>query len=482
MGGALGTLVAAWGTQAALNLLPEALPRSKEIHLDARVLLFTLAASLLAGILFGLVPAFKSAHSNIQGTLRQSGRGLTGARHRTQSAFVAVEMALAVVLLVAAGLMVRSIGKIWGVDPGFNPTNVTFFDFSTAQPLGATPDAIRQSYRQVHDAVAAIPGVEAVSLSGASTPMYTDSEVPFWVEGEAKPASQADMKVTLFFAVQPDYLNVMKIPLKRGRFITQSDVASSPVVTVIDEQFAKQAFGNQDPIGKRINFAILNISAEVVGIAGHQNQWGLDSDSTNAIQAQSYLALEQMPDSLLSAFDRGSDGLVRTSFAQSDLTPSISRALHAISSEAVVYDVQSMNGIIADTLATKRFAMTLLAIFAALAIVLSSIGIYGVISYIVGQRTHEIGIRMALGAERAAVISMVLRQAGKMAVFGLVAGLLIAAVLGRLMASMLFGVAFYDAATFGAVAAILLAVALLACWLPAHRASRTDPVVALRYE
>jgi len=482
MGGALGTLTAAWGTKAALKWLPEALPRSDEIHLDARVLMFTLGASVLAGILFGLVPAFKSARSNIQGTLRESGRGLTGARHRTQSAFVAMEMALAVVLLVAAGLMIRSIGKIWGVDPGFDPNHVVCFSFSTAQPLGATPDTIRQSYRQIHDAIAAVPGVESVSLSGGSTPLYTDSELPFWLEGEVKPASQADMKLALFFSIQPDYLKVMKIPLKRGRFLTQSDTSGAPFVTVIDERFAKQVFGNEDPIGKHINFAILNQTAEVVGIAGHQNQWGLDSDATSAIQAQCYFSIEQMPDSLLSAFDRGANGMVRTSYAQTDVAPSLSRAMQTVSSDSVVYDVESMNGIISDSLATKRFAMSLLAVFAVLAIVLSSIGIYGVISYIVGQRTHEIGIRMALGAERSTVVTMVLRQAGQMAAFGVVAGLLAAGLLGRLMASMLFGVSFYDALTFSTVAAILLAVALAACWIPARRASRVDPMVALRHE
>jgi predicted permease len=482
IGGALGTLLAAWGTKAALKLLPEALPRANEIDLDARVLLFTLGASVFAGILFGLVPAFKSPRSDIQGTLREGGRGLSSAHHRTQSAFVAMEMALAVVLLVAAGLMIRSLTKIWRVDPGFDPNNVAFFSFGTAQSLGATPDAIRQSYRQIHDAIAAVPGVESVSLSGASIPMETDSELPFWLEGEPKPTSQADMKMSLFFAIQPDYLKVMKIPLKRGRFITQSDTAGSPFVTVIDERFAKQYFGNHDPIGKHVNLGILDQIAEIVGIVGHQNEWGLDSDSTNAIQAQCYFSIEQMPDSLLSAFERGANGIVRTSYVQSDAAASLSRAVQTVSSDSVVYDVESMKGIISDSLATKRFAMALLGVFAVLAIVLSSIGIYGVISYIVGQRTHEIGIRMALGAERSTVVTMVLRQAGRMAVFGVVAGLLAAALLGRLMASMLFGVSFYDALTFSIVAAILLVVALAACWIPAHRASRVDPMVALRYE
>jgi predicted permease len=482
IGGALGTLLAAWGTQAALKVLPEALPRSSEIHLDARVLLFTLGASVLAGILFGLLPAFKSARTDIQGTLREGGRGLTGARHRAQGVFVAMEMALAVVLLVAAGLMIRSLSKIWRVDPGFDPINVVNFSFATAQSLGGTPDALRQSYRQIHDAIAAVPGVESVSLSGGSIAMETDSELPFWLEGEPKPTSQADMKIALFFITQPDYLKVMKIPLKRGRFLTDSDTSRSPFITVIDERFAKQYFGNQDPIGKHINFAILNESAEIVGIVGHQDEWGLDSEASNPIQGQCYFAFDQIPDSLISSFPRGADGMVRTSYAQTDIAASVSRAIHTVRSDSVVYGVESMNGIISDSLATKRFAMALLGVFAILAVVLSSIGIYGVISYMVGQRTHEIGIRMALGAERSTVVTMVLRQAGQMILFGVAAGLVAAALLGRLMASMLFGVSFYDALTFITVAAILLAVALAACWIPARRASRVDPIIALRYE
>jgi predicted permease len=482
IGGALGTLLAVWGTKAALKLLPEALPRASDIHLDARVLLFTLGASVLAGILFGLVPAFKSTRTDIQGTLREGGRGLTGARHRAQGVFVAMEMALAVMLLVAAGLMIRSLTKIWRVDPGFDPNNVTHFSFSTAQSLGDAPDAIRQSYRQIHDALAAVPGIEAVSLSGGSNTLQSDSELPFWLEGEPKPTSQADMKVALFYLIQPDYLKTMKIPLKRGRFLTPSDTARSPFVTVIDERFAKQFFGNQDPIGKHINFAIINQSAEVVGIVGHQDEWALDSEASNPIQAQCYFAMDQSPDSVVSFFARGADGVVRTSYAQTDVTAALSRAIHTVSSDSVVYGVETMNGVISDSLATKRFAMALLGVFAILAVVLSSIGIYGVISYMVGQRTHEIGIRMALGAERGTVVQMVLRQAGQMVLFGVVAGLLAAVLLGRLMASMLFGVNFYDVPTFVGVAVILLAVALAACWIPARRASRVDPIIALRYE
>jgi predicted permease len=482
IGGTLGTLLAAWGTKAAVRLLPEALPRAEEIHVDARVLLFTLCASIVVGVLFGLVPALRSSRNNLQSTLREGGRSVTGAHHRTQGALVAMEVALSVVLLVAAGLMIRSLTKIWQVDPGFDPNNVFFFNFGTAQPLGTTSDAVRQSYLQIHDAIASVPGIESVSLSGASTPMGGDSEIPFWLEGEPKPASQSEMKLSLFFAIQPDYLKVMKIPLKRGRFLTRSDTSNAAFVAVIDDRFAKQFFGNQDPIGRRINLSILNKTAEIVGLVGHQNEWGLDSDSTNAVQAQICFSIAQLPDSMMSAFDRGANGLVRTSYSKSDIAAALSRAVRTVSADSTVDGVEPMNGVIADSLATKRFAMALLGVFALLAIGLSSIGIYGVISYIVGQRTHEIGIRIALGAKRSEVVTMVLLQAGRMIVVGEVVGLVAAAALGWLMSSMIFGVSFYDALTFFTVSAALLGVALAACWIPAYRASRVDPMVALRYE
>src|SRR5271165_5033195 len=227
-GGVLGVFLASWGTKAALKLLPEALPRANEIHLDARVLLFALAASVLAGILFGLVPAFKSSATQIHDTLKESGRGGSGSRHRMQSIFVALEMALAVVLLVGAGLMIRSLSNLWSVDPGFDPRNVLTFNLASAQPFGDTPSAIRAAFRQLHDTIAAVPGVQAVSFNLGSQPMQGDSELAFWLEGEGKPASQADMKQTLLYITQQDHLKTFGIPLKRGRFLQDSDNENAP--------------------------------------------------------------------------------------------------------------------------------------------------------------------------------------------------------------------------------------------------------------
>jgi len=480
-GGCLGLLLASWGTQAALKVLPEALPRAQEIHLDGRVLLFTLGASLLAGILFGLSPALKNSHADVHETLKEAGRGSSGARHRLQGTFVVVEMALALVLLLGAGLMIRSLARLWLVNPGFDPNNVVAFDVSFPA-TGSSPTAIRALLRQVHDKLNAVPGITASSISGGAIPMWGDMELPFWIEGQPKPSSQSDMRVSLFYLVQADYLKVMKIPLMRGRFLSAQDDEHSPLVIVIDDRFAQLAFEGHDPIGKRVSFDILNITAEVVGMVGHVKQWGLDESPTAAIQAQCYFPMLQIPDRLIGMGAGGIRALVRTAGPPLAQTGSIRAALRQINGEMVVYHARTMDAIISESLGTRRFSMILLGIFAALALVMSCAGIYGVISYVVGQRTHEIGIRMALGADRRDVLWMILGDGAKMALLGVAIGLLAAFGLTRLMANMLFGVSTHDPLSFVAVAGLLILVALAACYTPARRAMRVDPMVALRYE
>jgi predicted permease len=481
-GGVLGLLIGAWGTKAAIKFLPDALPRAEEIHLDGRVLLFTLAASVLAGFLFGLIPALKISGTDVHEKLKEGGRGGSGTRHRTQGMIVAVEMALALVLLTGAGLMIRSMAKLWDTSPGFDPHNAMSFNLAASQPLGKTPDEIRATFRQLRDVIAAVPGVQAVALKVGSSPMEGDSDLPLWLDTEPKPTSQSEMKVSLFYATQPDYLKAMGIPLLRGRFLADSDSEKAPFVTVIDEQFAKRYFGDSDPIGRHLNFGILNATAEIVGIVGHIKQWGLDSDATATVQAQCYFPLAQVPDSLMSIISHGIRVVARTDQAMLGNMSPIGRAVGTVNSQIVVYGTETMDDVIAGSLAAKRFAMVLLGVFAALATVLSSVGIYGVISYIAGQRTHEIGVRIALGAERANVLRMMLTQAGKMALIGVAIGLIAASGLTRLMSSMLFGVSTQDPLTFLGVALLLTLVAMAACYVPARRATRIDPMVALRYE
>jgi len=479
-GGALGLLLASWGLQGALRALPEALPRAENIHLDGRVLLFALAASLLAGILFGMAPALRISRPDVHETLKEGGRGSSGARHGAQGVFVVAELALALVLLAGGGLMIRSLASLWAVDPGYEARNL--LTFSTSFPPLSSPESIRANWLRIHDALSALPGVEGVSITLGAQPMQGDSEVPFWLEGQPKPATTNEMKSTLFYLVQPDYLKAMRIPLERGRFLTPQDNQRAPLGTVIDQQFERLYFGGQNPVGKRVNFAILNTIAEVVGVVGHVKQWGLDEDSSSPIQAQCYFPLTQVPDRFLPLIGSRLAVVLRSAASPLAQVPAVRQALSQINGQMVMYDIETMDGIISDRLAARRFAMMLLGAFAALALVMACVGIYGVISYLTGQRTHEIGVRMALGARPRDVLRMVLREAVRLALVGVAVGLAAALALTRLMSRLLFGISAHDPITLAAVVGLLTIVTLAACYLPARRATRVDPLMALRYE
>jgi predicted permease len=481
-GGGLGLLLASWGTQAAIRLMPQALPGAQTVSIDSRVLLFTLAASVLSGIFFGLAPAVGISRASLQATLREGGRGSSGARHRLQGLFVAGEMAMALVLLIGAGLMIRSLAGLWSVNPGFNPHKVVTFAISCPMTAGTTTEAIRASMRQLQDTVSAVPGVEAASLSAGALPMGGDSEVPFWIEGQPKPTSDSDMKKSLFYVIEPDYLKAMGIALERGRFFSTADNEHSPFVIVIDEEFARLHFAGQNPVGQRVNLAIINKVAEIVGVAGHVKQWGLAEDVNSPVRAQFYMPISQVPDQFLPLLARGELFVVRTQGSPEIEMGAIRQAIGKISGEIVIYDTQTMDKIIGDSLAARRFSMILLGIFAALALVLSCVGIYGVISYLAGQRTHEIGIRMALGAERIDVLKLILGHGAMMALIGVAVGIAASLALTHLMAKLLFGVSAYDPLTFAAVTCLLVLVALAASYIPARRAMRVDPMVALRNE
>jgi predicted permease len=482
-GGALGLWLAAWGTQAALRTLPETLPRAQDVGLDGRVLIFTLFASIVAGVIFGLAPAVKTARPNLQETLKESGRGASGAKHRAQGVFVVIEMAMALILLIGAGLMIRSLVDLWSVNPGFNPRGVLTFAVSMSPSLGATAATSRSAIRELDETLRNVPGVDAVSSSGGSLPMTGDNEFPFWLEGQPKPANESEMSQSLFYLTGPDYLKAMGIPLHRGRYFTADDNEHSGLVMAIDESFARQFFPNEDPIGKHIHINILGTEPEIVGIVGHVKHWGLDTDgdAKHPIVAQAYMPFMQIPDKFWTGPPQ-TEVVLRTKGSPAALMPAIRQAVEKLNGENVIYETKPLEQIVAESLAARRFSMILLSVFAALALLLSSIGIYGVISYVVGQRTHEIGIRMALGAQRSDVLRLMLGEGMRMALIGVAIGVALALGLTHILVKMLFGVSATDPVTFASVAIVLSAVALAACYIPARRAMRVDPIVALRYE
>ena len=481
-GGVLGLVIAKWGTSAVLAALPVTLPRQDTVHLDVHVLLFMLGVSLVSGALFGLAPALKTIRPNIARTLQEGGRGASGARHRTQNVLVAVEMALSMILLIGAGLMIRSLTALWRSNPGFNPKNVLTFTVTLAPDQLGNPEKSRQTIRDVVAKFDSVPGIVGCSPVGGSIPMQGDSELPFWRDGQPKPKSESEMPMSLFYAGSPDYLKVMQIPLLRGRYINDSDDAHAPLEIVIDTEFAREFFPNEDPLGKRINIGLFNMSGEIVGVVGHVNHWGLADKGHKNLQSQMYISILQFPDQIFSLLAGGMQMLVRTAGPPEAFEGALREAARQLNSEDVVFRFQPLEEIVSNSIASQRFALVLFGIFAALALLLSSVGIYGVLSYISGQRTHEIGVRMALGAQQADVLRMVLTQGARVAAIGVGIGLAASFALTRLMTNIIFGVRANDPLTFTAFGVLLLGVALGACYVPARRATRVDPMVALRYE
>jgi predicted permease len=482
-GGGLGLLLAGWGTRAALAALPAALPRAESIGLDWGVLLFTLALSIAASIGFGLAPALRTSQPDLQPALKEGGRGGTGSRQRAQSALVVTEVAMALVLLAGAGLMIRSLEALLRADPGFDARRVVTFRVALPPtPQAAGDAAVQAAWRRLHERLASLPGVEAVSLSAGTRLLKSDDERLFWIAGRPRPASISEMSWTLFYAVEPEYFKAMGIRLLRGRLLAPQDDERAPHVVVIDESFAGRFFPNQDPIGKRIEFREFPGVARIVGIVGHVMQWGVDLDATYPMQEQLYYPLLQLPKPAQSGAALHLDAMVLAAGDPRALIGEIRRAAAGINPDEVVFGADTMEGVISQSLAARRFTMILLAVFAGLAVVLASVGIYGVLSYVVGQRTQELGIRMALGARRVEVLGQVLGQGARLALAGIALGLVAALGLTRLMTGLLIGVRPADPATFAAVAVLLCAVALAACYVPARRAMGIDPMVALRAE
>ncbi|MGA7930955.1 MAG: ABC transporter permease, partial [Candidatus Sulfotelmatobacter sp.] len=494
LGGGFGLILARWGTAAALVAVPETVPRAEEIGIDFPVLLFTILVSVLTGIMFGLLPAIRMSRTDISGSLKDSGRAISGPRTRMQSALVMGEMAMALVLLVGAGLMCRTLVQLWKVDPGFDPSNVSLFAVTPPPSLrNQSSDAIHAALRQISATLHSVPGVEAVSLHYGAVPMEYDNERGFLLEGQEPPTQRTEnIQQTLEYRVEPEYLKTMRIPLLRGRFLSDEDHENAARVVVIDASFAQRYFAGQDPIGKHIRIFEFDSNSNqrvlvplvIVGVVGHVNQWGLAEDASRPLQAQMYRPIMQNGAVDTKGLAQGFNVFVRskTPLAPEAFFESIRQKLLASDRDMIVYDNESEEEVVADSIASQRFSLILLGAFAGLALLLAGTGIYGVLSYLVGQRTREIGVRMALGAQRLDVLRMVLQDGARMTLAGTSIGIVAALGLTRLMASMLFDVKPTDPITFGLVAVVLCGIALLAGYVPARRAAKVDPMVALRYE
>ena len=479
LAGALGIFLAYLSLGTVVHTLPGTLPRTAEIALDGRVLLFTTALSLLAAVIFGLSPAIRTARVNLHEVLKEGARG-SGTRHRLQSAFVASEVALALVLLAGAGLMLRTLAALWRVHPGYNPSHAVTFSLALPSSPATTSAETRARLRAFDDAMRAIPAVQAVSVTLGSRPMIHDSSLPFWIEGRPKPATDNEMPQAMFYLVESGFEQAMGITLQRGRFIGAQDNETAPIVIAIDDAFARTHFPHENPIGKHVHLTQFNVEAEIVGVVGHIRQWGPAADAPGAIQAQFFYPFMQLPEKLMPMIAGGVAVVLRIEGDPTPVVQQVRLAVRRLDPRELIYAVQTMDDVLARSLAARRLSMVLLAAFAVLALLLSCVGIYGVVSYLIGRRTQEIGVRMALGAQRRDVLLLVLSQGAKMAAIGVFAGLSAAFALTRLISGLLFGVTPYDPLTFLAVAFLLMLVTILACYISARRAFRIDPATALR--
>jgi putative ABC transport system permease protein len=471
-GGLAGVLLAWLGLHALLALAPPSLPRVSEIHLDTGVLLFSLALSVLTGLVFGIAPAWLAARADVNEALKQGSRGSTegGARGRLRSALVVIEVVFALMLLGGAGLLARSFMQLAHVDPGFNPENATLLRLSLPQKKYAKPEQQNAFVDALLERVKVLPGVQAAGVTH-SMPLVSDYVLGFNIEG--RPAiAPSDLPNTNYYTVTPDYFKAMGIRLLRGRMFTPQDDAKAPRVAIINETMARQHFPNEDPIGKRINITNgPDTWREIVGIVGDIKQYGVDK----ATSAQSYEPFAQVPFSSVNV-------VVRTNGSPAALLGALRPAVYSVDKDQPIGAIRPLEEIMADSIARQRFAMTLLSVFSAVALVIAAIGIYGVMAYNVVQRTGEFGIRMALGAQRGDVLRLVLTQGGKLIGLGLVIGLAATLALSRAMGSMLFNTSAYDPLTLAKITLLLAAVALVACFFPANRATKVNPIEALRTE
>ncbi len=474
IGGTLGFFLALWGIDLLMAIVPGNLPQVDEVSIDGRVLSFTLVVSLATGIIFGLVPALQASKSDLTHSLKEGGRA-TGSqqRSRIRSALVIAEIALSLVLLVGAGLMVQTFQRLVNVDPGFKPDQLLTMDIALTRSKYPTPQSRAGFYETALERVRNVPGVEAAAgiyplpLGGA------EEGVGFGIENEP-PRQPGESRSAGPRWVTHDFFQTMGIPLREGRAFDRRDTADAPRVVIINEAFAERHFANENPLGKRIAFDATQGNAnwrEIIGIVGNVKHTNLEDEA----RPQLYIPHEQFPVPFLTF-------VVKTRTEPTSLANALRAQVLAVDQDQPITNIKTMDEWVGDALAQKRFNMFLFGVFALTALLLAAVGIYGVMAYSVNQRTHEIGIRRALGAQTGDVLRMVIRQGMLLALTGVGLGLMAAFALTRLLANLLYNVSASDLTTFFITSLILTGVALVACLVPARRAMRVDPMIALRYE
>jgi putative ABC transport system permease protein len=476
LGGTIGVLFAWWGTNLLIALKPQNLPRLDEIGVDLRVFGFTLAVSLLTGLIFGLLPAWSASRAAVSAGLKEGGRSATSSRsqQRLRNAFVVGELAVALVLLVGAGLLVKTFWKLRNVEPGFNPNQLLTMRVELPETRYKEVDTQTRFRAQALANINSLPGTQGAMVS--EVPLSGDSlNHDFLIEARP-PIAAGDEPSLETRSVMGDYFHVMEIPLKSGRDFQAHDFDDhAPAVGIVNDEMVKQYFPNENPLGKRVRWA-RNPTVqwiEIVGVVGNVKHFGLDLPEQPALYS---------PYSQINSWKRWMSFAVRTQTDSAAMTQAVKEQIWKIDGQLPITRVQTMNEVSAASFDARRFNMLLLTLFAGLALVLAAVGVYGVMSYAVTQRTHEIGIRMALGAQVGNVMRLVMKSGLAIAMVGVAIGLAGAFALTRLMRTLLFAVEPTDKATFAGVSICLLLIALAACYIPARRATRVDPLQALRYE
>jgi predicted permease len=480
-GGLLGLAIAAVGTRPFIRFWPNRLPRADEVHLDWRVLLFSITCSILTGVIFGLVPALRANHTAIEETLRSRSRAIAGSARKPLSGFVICQIALALVLLSAAGILGRTLLRLSSLNPGIDIRNVLTSRVAIAPAALSDPAKGRAAWQELIDELRRVPGVQSVALADI-VPMRAGENV-LGYSRTASSVPENELPEALASAVTADYANVMRLPLLRGRFFNENDRLGSNPVVVIDRNLARHAFGQQDPVGKLLWIPSMGDKpVQVVGVVGHVRHWGLAEDDVSTIRDQCYYPLAQVPDKLVRLFSSVMSVAIRTEVPPLGTVDALKRQARGATGDQSLYETRTMEQLASASLAQQRFLLLLMGLFSGLALLLACVGIYSVLAHLTGERVREFGVRMALGANSGDILRLVLRESLMIILAGVAIGALSSVATERVLERLVTGTQASLNSTFVLVLPVLIVVALVASYIPARRAAKVDPMVALRYE